>query len=351
MADVAWSDPVRKLTLHATREVSTPLVDLLSRTEWGTREVKYRIRGVGRILEHIKDPHFLLLEQGDRLVGAVVASRKSVGAGAKTCDALFIAMIVVDASMKGSGYGTLLAARAREYGRALLRKPGIIYLFVETTNTASVRVHEKIGYRRIGQFEARIFTRIFPRDNREVRRPSAAERVELADLLEHQYAGHALLDVRDAVERGRYFVLRSGKEMVAGAQVRPMHWSLKELRGLGGTLAMKVLPSLPLIRRGYSPEHLRFLQIGNIWFRPGHEAALSVLLEALLARCGVHVGILFLDRRSAVHTTISSHVRFGAFSRLVVETAEVFADFIGCSSDEVAGLSAAPINVSPVDPM
>ena len=88
--------------------------------------------------------------------------------------------------------------------------------------------------------------------------------------------------------------------MVAGAQVRPMHWSLKNLRGFGGVMAMKVLPSLPLIRRGYSPEHLRFLQIGNIWFRPGHETALSGLLEALLARCGVHVGIVFLDGRSPV---------------------------------------------------
>ena len=182
-----------------------------SRTEWGTREVTYGIRGVDRILERIKDPYFLLLKKTDSLVGAVVASRKSVSGGAKSYDALFIAMIAVDPTMIGSGYGTLLAAQAREYGRALLREPGIIYLFVETTNTASVRVHEKIGYQRIGQFEAKLFTRIFPRDDREIRRPNDAERAQLADLLEGQYAGHGLLDVREAVQRGRYFVLRSGE--------------------------------------------------------------------------------------------------------------------------------------------
>ena len=139
--------------------------------------------------------------------------------------------------------------------------------------------------------------------------------------------------------------------MVAGAQVRPMHWSLKNLRGFGGVMAMKVLPRLPLIRRGYSPEHLRFLQIGNIWFRPGHETALSGLLEVLLARCGVHVAIVFLDGRSPVHDAIRSHVHFGAFSRLVLETAEVFADLKGWSSEETERLLTGPINVSPVDPM
>ena len=155
MTGVVWSDPGKNLALHATSVAPAALADLLSRTEWGTREVKYGIRGVNRILERIKDPHFLLLEKTDSLVGAVVASRKSVSGGAKSYDALFIAMIAVDPTMIGSGYGTLLAAQAREYGRALLREPGIIYLFVETTNTASVRVHEKIGYQRIGQFEAR----------------------------------------------------------------------------------------------------------------------------------------------------------------------------------------------------
>jgi ribosomal protein S18 acetylase RimI-like enzyme len=351
MNDIVWRDGGKELTLRATHTAPTALVDLLSRTEWGTRDVKYGIRGVDRILRSIEDPHFLLLEKGDRLAGAVVASRKTVSNGARSYDALFVAMIAVDPAMIGSGYGTLLATQVREYGRALLRQPGFIYLFVETTNKASVRVHEKIGYRRIGQFEARIFTRLFPRNDREVRRPDKAERVQLASLLERQYAGHGLLDVREAVEKGGYFVLRSDGEMVAGAQVRPMYWSLKKLRGFGGVIAIKVLPKLPLIRRAYSPEHLRFLQIGNIWFAPGHETALNRFLEALLTRCGVHVGIVFLDRRSAVHGAIRSHLRFGMLSHLVLETVEVFADLEGWSDEEVEALLARPINVSPADPM
>ena len=347
---VIWSDLAKNLTLYATGVAPTELTGLLNRTTWGTRDVRYSIKGIARILERIKDPHFLLLKKEDSLVGAVVASRKKVRGGDKTYDALFIAMIAVDPTMIGLGYGTLLALQAREYGRALLSEPGIIYLYVETTNTASVRVHEKIGYRRIGQYEARIFTRIFPKDNHQIKRPNDMERVQLADLLERQYAGHELLDVREAVQRGRYFVLRCGGEMVAAAQIRPMHWCLKQLRGLGGVMAMTVLPKLPLIRRGYSPQHLRFIQIGNIWFRPGHETALTGLLEALLARCGVHVGIVFLDRRSPVHDAIRANLQFGAFSRLVLETAEVFADLKGWSREETARLLMGPVNVSPVDP-
>ena len=174
-----WDDPATNLSLHATGVAPPALTDLLRRTAWGTRDVKYAIRGIDRILAHIEQPHFLLLTKADHLIGAVVASRKLVRGGGKIYDALFIAMIAVEPTMTGSGYGTLLAAQAREYGRGLLGEPGIIYLYVETTNTASIRVHEKIGYQRIGQFEARIFTRIFPADNPALRVPTIRSAVSL----------------------------------------------------------------------------------------------------------------------------------------------------------------------------
>ena len=150
---------------------------------------------------------------------------------------------------------------------------------------------------------------------------------------------------------GGFFVRRARGEMVAAAQVRPMHWSLHQLRGFGGTMVMRILPKLPLIRRGYSPEHLRFVVIGNIWFGPGHENALSELLEALLARCRVHVGMIFADKRSPVHAAILRNLHLGALSHLILETAEVFVDLKGWTVEETCRLLAGPINVSPVDPM
>ena len=199
MTDIVWTDEKNALALYAAHEAPTALVDLLSRTEWGTSDVKYVIRGVPRILERIKEPHFLVLEKNGRAIGGVVGSRKRVTGAGRPYDAFYIAMIAIELPMAGSGYGTLLAAKAREYARGLIDAPGLIYLYVESTNTASVRVHEKVGYNRLGQFQTRIFMRLFPRCNCEVTPPNGVERAQLAALVEHQYASHALLDARGAL--------------------------------------------------------------------------------------------------------------------------------------------------------
>ncbi|HXF52536.1 MAG TPA: GNAT family N-acetyltransferase [Hyphomicrobiaceae bacterium] len=339
------------LVLRCARTPPLALVELLKRTEWGTREVKYRVRGMSRILGSIADPHFLTLERKGQLLGGVVGSRKSVTAAGKSYDAFFIAMIAVERSAAGSGYGTYLAKRARLYAHALLEEPGLIYLYVESTSTASLNVHRAVGYTAIGRLEARLFTRMYPKDDVRVGRPTRQELAELSSRLEEQYAGHVLLDFDTSLRTGGYLVLRSGGEVAAGAQIRPMEWSLTRLRGIGGFLAMRVLPHLPVIRRGYSPDHARFLRIGNIFVRPGREAELESLLEALLARCGVHVAMIFLDPRSAVHNAFKARVGFGAFGGLVAETMDVLADFKGLSQEEIARLRALPINVSPADPM
>lgn len=346
-----WRDRERNLLLRAERVPSPAIIDLLGRTEWGTRDVKYMVRDIPRILDGISDPHYLLLETDGRLLAVVVASRKRVRAGGSVRDGLFISMIAVDRSASGAGYGKLLAAKAREFGRSLLGPEGIIYLYVETTNIASIRVHERVGYRRIGRFEARLFVRIFPRDDAGVSRALPADRPLIAREIERQYAGHALLDVEEALQSDGVFVLRDGGNIIAGAEVRPMHWSLRKLRGVGGALAMHVLPRLPLVRREYSPERFRFLEIGSVWSRPGHERALDRLLSALLNRSRVHVGMLFLDARSPARDMILASVSHGLLSGLALETAEVFADTVDWSAQDSARLADAPLVISPLDPM
>jgi len=339
------------LVLRCARTPAPALVDLLKRTEWGTREVKYRVRGIPRILGSIADPHFLTLERQGKLLGGVVGSRKTVTVAEKSYDAFFIAMIAIEPSVAGSGYGTYLAKLARQYAHTLLKEPGLIYLYVESTSKASLKVHRAVGYTPVGRVEARLFTRMYPKDDARVGRPTRQELVELSSLLAEQYAGHALLDFDVSLRTGGCLVLRSSGKVAAAAQLRPMEWSLTRLRGLGGFLAMKVLPHLPVIRRGYSPDHVRFLRIGNIFVRPGHEAELERLLEALLAKCGVHVAMIFLDPRSALHNGFRARIGFGAFGGLVAETIDVFADFKGLGQEEIARVCALPINVSPADPM
>lgn len=351
MDELLWTDPGRGLALRCTSVAEPAMVGLLARTVWGTNEVMYRVRGVDRILARIGEPRFLVLTRGGETIGVTVGSRKSVTCGGRRLDAFFVAMIAIAPEAAGAGIGTLLATKSREHARAMLGSPGLVYLYVETTNVASVKVHRKIGYTEIGQFEARLYTRLYPKSSSEVGRPHAGERAELVRRLERQYAGHSLLDFETAVGAGRYFVLRSGGEIVAGAQIRPMHWSIERLRGIGGFLALRVLPRLPVVSRGYAPGQLHFLQIGNVFLRADMPGALDTLIETLLARFSMHVGLLFLDPRSPVHRAIRADLHPGVLSGVVAETVEAFADFKGLTPREIEAIAIAPLDVSPSDPM
>ena len=131
MNDLVWQNKTKDLTLHCRKKPTPALLNLLARTVWGTRDVKYRIHDVPAILDGIREPYFLTLETNGALVGAVVASRKTMKIADRVCDAFFIAMIATDPSVIGLGYGPLLATKAKEYGLALLNEPGVVYLYVE----------------------------------------------------------------------------------------------------------------------------------------------------------------------------------------------------------------------------
>lgn len=351
MTEVLWADEQSQIRLSLAKQPPGALVKLLADTEWGTREVKYRVHGIRQILARMKDPYFLILESNGSIVGGVVCSRKTVTLANRPCDALFIAMVAVATSAQGKGYGSLLARKAKEFGRSLLGEPGIIYLYIESTNTASLSAHKKVGYQSIGELEARLFTRILPRSDPDVRKPRKDERAKLVALLGDQYADHALLDFEDALQTGGAYVLERDGELIASAQVRLMHWSLEKLRGCGGFMALEVLPRVPIIRRKYSPKHLRFLRIGNIFFRRGRERELTHLLETLLARAGLNVGMIFEDKRSGVYEAMKGGVRFGALGGLALETAEILADFRGLTAEEVAAARSRPAHISLIDPM
>lgn len=351
MNDVVWQNKTRDLTLYCRKTAPPALVNLLARTVWGARDVRYCISGIPEILAGIGDPYFLTLETNDALVGGVVAARKAVKTADRACDAFFIAMLATDASILGLGYGPLLARKAKDYGLALLHEPGIIYVYVESTHRGSLKIHRSLGYRDLGRVQTRLFSRIYPRDDRDVRRHEDGDTAQLAQLLTEQYAGHALLDFHQSLQRGNYYVLGCDAQIVAGAQAWTMHWSLRRLEGMGGFIALKVLPAIPVVRKEYSPEDFRFLRIGNIYVRPGYETQLTRLLESLLAKHAVHVGIIFLDGRSIVHNRIEAAVRFGVLSGLAGGHANVFAEFKGLEKDEIERLVSCPINISPADPM
>jgi ribosomal protein S18 acetylase RimI-like enzyme len=350
MEEVIWRSEARSARIVHRRDAPSELIALLERTSWGERDVKYLVRQVADVLLRIPDPHIFVLEGLDgTLIGGLVCGLKTIRICDRAAKAAHIAMIAIEPAQMGRGFGPLLAKRARECLLQLVGDGGVVYAYVEATHVQSVELHRRLGYRVAGTARARIITRVNPRDRADVRliRPDEAPAIsaELARL----YDQHLLADFGQSVLAGEYYVAQAGREIVAGAQVSKMHWSLEALDGLGGFVTLQVLPRLPIIGRGFDPRDVRFLRIGNIILRHGHEQALSRLLETLLARHDVNAGVIFLDDRSPVHRSIAENVRFGAFSGLVRGAATVLVEVQSLTEAEQAWVLSRPIHVSPID--
>ena len=157
------------------------------------------------------------------------------------------------------------------------------------------------------------------------------------------------MDFETSLNSEEYFVLRRQGRIVAGAQAEVLHWSVVDMPGwIGGSL-VKLLPYLPVLRHMLPVQDFRFLRFGNLLVEPCHEAQLMQLLEALLARHGVRVGLIMMDQRSPVLRRIRAFGRLGPLRWAVKGATKVVADFKGVSEEDIVRIAAQPMMVSPRD--
>lgn len=346
---VIWSDTTRGLAIRLRHTPDPDIEGLLLKTVWGNRDLRYTIKNVGAKLERLSDPYFFCLEEGDSLVAVCVLNRRSARLMGRSYDTCHFAMLATDDRAKGRGFGGLLSEQIRNYCEAELRSPAVAYAYIESGTDYSLRISSKVGHRFNAHLSLTVFSRFRPVDdeaNHVIDKDDVAHVVKsLYDL----YEDHILLDFDQSLLADEYYVLSREGEILAGAQAEVLNWSVISMSGLLGWVALKALPHVPWLRDLLPLRNFRFLRFGNIMVRPGHERELPHLLESLLARHKVRIGLILMDERSPVLQAIRRAGGLGSLDALFGRKAKVVADFKGTTEEDIERISRRPIVVSPLD--
>jgi hypothetical protein len=114
-------------------------------------------------------------------------------------------------------------------------------------------------------------------------------------------------------------------------------------------MVLQMLPYIPMLRRLCSAKDSHFLRFGNVYARMGCEAAVFILMEALLARWHLHAGVAFMDKRSPLGRRVAAGGKFGLLNAGLGATLHVIADFNAVPEEEIAELRRRPLCISPMD--
>jgi RimJ/RimL family protein N-acetyltransferase len=282
--ELIFEDRKRHLIMQRSSNYTPQFVEFLQRIIWGSGGVRYTMHNLADTLNRLETPHFFSLMEEGKLVAVTTLSYKSLCLHGKTYPACYSYGIAVDPSKRGLGYGTLIAEQRLQYGLSQMGKKGLFYGYIEAGNTASIKAITKAGSKSIGHYHALFINRLHPVDNSQLQNLDPRMKDQLVHLLGKQYENHALTDFDQSVQVDNYYILKKGDKICAGLQCERHQLTIKLMPGVIGSILVKVLPGIPILRRLLPGGNLHFLTFGNIYFKNGMEAEIFSLMEALLAR-------------------------------------------------------------------
>lgn len=337
------------LTFDASIEMPHDFIALVENVRWGTQGVLYRVKNYQATVQALPNRLHLQVRKSGKLVAARIAIRKSCFDLVGATDAFYHSLFSVDPSEQGKGYGKVLARCTLDHLTTLLKSRGFIYAYIEEGNIRSAAIAASAGYRRFGHFYAHPISRLFPRSSQRVGRPDDGRQHAIKKLLEQRYKGHALTDFSLSFNPSEYWVLHEEGLPIAGVQVSPQLWQIEQLPGLSGTIAVKIVPRVPLLCGLFNPAAWRFLKLGNIYFLPGRPNALLELIEDLLYRYQMKTAALYIDHRSPIYEELRKSEHFGILDPLMKTKVDVWGFLDYLSSQQISELHNSPLAISPLD--
>jgi RimJ/RimL family protein N-acetyltransferase len=351
MPEIIFQDNARNLLIRRNSTYAPEFLALLERTIWGSGGLKYSISGMAEILNRIQNPHFLTLEENGTPIGVLNLIQKTAQLGGKDYPAVYSYGLAIDAFKRGKGYGTLLAEQALHYGLRIIGERGIYYGYVESDNIHSLKAIEKVGRKSLGLYHSLIISRFNPKPDNYLTKLQESEKEKLIRLLYGQYSNHSLVDFEQSVKAKGYYVFSQGDEIIAGLQCEKNHLTIQYLPGAGGFFLLNLMPYIPILHSLIPEENFHFLALGNIYAKPGHEAKLFKLIEAVLAKYHFNFGMIYMDKRSPMYQRLEQAGKFGLFNSLVNVPVHVMAYLKGFTEAEVAEIHRRPLFISIMDPV
>ena len=226
----------------------------------------------------------------------------------------------------------------------------IMYAFLESMNERSKNLVHQAGYEYIRSFLTVAFSRFSPKSDQRVVKLREEEKAKMESLLLDYYRDYSFFSTDYSFYGDRYYILKEGEEIIAGASAIPSVYKVYDIPGIWGWVMMKVLPKTPYFRRLFRPGEFRYLVFDAIYCRKGREDLLAVLFESACATEGFHTGLTWLDDRSNLFDKIRTTVKMGALNRMLnAKPGLVYSRFINLSENEKEYFYNAPAYISGFD--
>jgi hypothetical protein len=324
------------------------IVDVLESVRWGTEGLRFRAHGLRAALLKETGARFLSLRRDGRtLATATLVPRVFEVEGVKF-PAWYRTMLAVPEDAQGHGAGLRIAQAIRHQLLDAATDPVMLYGYVETDNTRSMKIQERIGYASHATFEAVSIGPLRARRLPGVERLGEADRDAYLSLLSRHWDGHVLLDFDQSLRTGDVYVLRRGGEIVAGAQVIVKTLTIESLAGFSGRMVMAIAPLLARLSPLFALRPTKLTWAGSLfWLDDPRD--LVALVEHVQGELECGSAVLYLDPRSP-HAQAVRRVGYGAAGLASPPTVlHMMAGHKGLPEPVIAALRTRPLVLSPLD--
>lgn len=305
-------NPVR---IEVKQSADPAAVNLLKRTVYGTNGVQYQHTGQENKVRLLNNPFFFHLFHHDNLIGIYCLDERPVNLpGDLTVQGFYGRYLSVAPDQQHKGYGRLLKAEAVRYVETHAKASYLLYSYIEEKNVRSLRLSEREGFTSVARVNTFIFRRYAPVTDPRFACLADADKAGLLTQLERFYGSHALTTFSRIGFQNNYFVLKEEDETIAGVQANPVRWNFSNMPGFSGWLMMHVAPLTSITRRFFNPNQYQFAALEGIYWKPGREAVVPVLLESVLACFGFHSALLEVDTRDPLNALLMDAKKMGRLS-------------------------------------
>lgn len=277
---------------------------LLGGVSWGTDGLRYRLNDVGHALDRWFGAQFLELARGDELLAVFVLVPHRYVVDGLPITTWYRSMLAVAPSLVGGGLGRVLTSAVRRIYLDEATTPTLLYGYIESANTRSMRLQERLGYAPLFDLEAASWGWLWPTIADGVER--CTDRDAFLAAMRRFWKGHLLDDLDQSAPIDDLWVLRRGGRVVAGALVVDKSLQIQDLPGLDGKLLLLGSPVLRHLTSFFRTDPHNQLWTGPVFYEGESPEPLLTLLQSLQAATGASSGSWYVDPRSPVRARLTA---------------------------------------------
>jgi hypothetical protein len=343
---------------------SNEIISLLKENVIGTPGLGmlYQHLEVQKKIDHIDDPYYVSLNKNDFTIGTCCFCSRNTLNNSNSIHSFYIRYFSFKEKYRTKSIsqrtGITRNSKLREELLALLSGKNLgrdttdkffHYAYVDPRNLRSALLCKEFGFEPVRKFSTIIFNRLDPKEYKSVVEILPMQLNEVKELLKAFYKDYNMFSFENLFNSRKYYVIKDDKgKILAGIQAEPDHWRIHEMPGLSGKIILHVLSYIPYLNRLFNKDY-RFLTLEGLYYAPGCEKYLEILIESLLAKYKLNSGMIWVDADSILYKILRS-LNLGLVDKLNKEVmADVICKFIRFDKTEIDRFKSNPAYISGTD--